>query len=179
MIADPKAATPPAGSQRFVVARADEIPEGERLIVDVDGRKVGVFNVAGEYHAILHLCPHAGGPLCEGQLVEDVFAERPGEIDHNPDRQFIACPWHGWTFDIKTGQSWADPSRLRARRFPVDRESGAAITQQLEPDADPGTRLVPGPYVVDRFPVVVEDEYIVVVMRARPNPPLQAKPSTR
>ena len=114
MLADAEGTSSPPGPQRVVVARVEEIPAGERIIVEIGGRKIGILNIAGEYHAILSFCPHAGGPLCEGQLVEDVFAERPGEIRHDPERQFISCPWHGWVFDLKSGQSWSDPSRVRA-----------------------------------------------------------------
>jgi nitrite reductase/ring-hydroxylating ferredoxin subunit len=164
---DVKHASAPDGPQRFVVARVNDISEGERLIVEVGGRKIGIFHVAGEYHAILYVCPHAGGPLCEGQLVEDVFAERPGEIHHDPERRFIACPWHGWIFDIKTGQSWSDPKRLRARRYAVDLQHGTELKREIEEASINGSSLGPGPYVVDKFPVVVEEDYIVLIMRAR------------
>ena len=51
---------------KYVVATVDEIPPGSRKIVDVDGRSIGVFNVGGEYFALLNRCPHQGGPLCHG-----------------------------------------------------------------------------------------------------------------
>ena len=60
----------------------------------------------------------------------------------------VKCPWHGWEFDIKTGQSWCSPMRVRVRPYPVDVESGG--------------ELVKGPYVAERFNVSVEDDYIVV-----------------
>ncbi|HEY2440280.1 MAG TPA: Rieske 2Fe-2S domain-containing protein, partial [Solirubrobacteraceae bacterium] len=49
-----------------VVARADEIAPGERKIVQIGSRSIGVFNVAGEYFALRNRCPHQGGPLCQG-----------------------------------------------------------------------------------------------------------------
>ena len=59
----------PALMERFVVARADEIPPGGRKLVEVRGRDVVVFNVEGEYFALLDRCPHQGGSLCRGKLV--------------------------------------------------------------------------------------------------------------
>ena len=49
------------------VAAAAEIPPGAREIVAVDGLQIGVFNLAGDFHAILNRCPHQAGPLCEAQ----------------------------------------------------------------------------------------------------------------
>jgi len=158
-----KVAQPPAGGPtRYVVARVDEIPEGERLLVDVGGRGIGIFRINGEFHAILQRCPHAGGPLCQGPLLEYVYADRPGEVHHDPDKKFLSCPWHGWLFDLKTGQSWWDPRQTRARRFPVSVEHGDVIAEATD-DTQPG----PGPYVIERFPVSVEDDYLVVTMRPR------------
>jgi hypothetical protein len=57
---------------------------------------------------------------------------------------------------------------MRARRFNVSLEPGEAIAKALDGDApDASGRLVPGPYMVEKFPVRVEDEYIVVTMRPR------------
>ena len=50
-----------------VVGTIDEIPPGQRKIVDVAGRTIGVFNVGGDYFALLNRCPHQGGPLCSGR----------------------------------------------------------------------------------------------------------------
>jgi len=147
---------------RYVVARADEVPEGERLLIEVGGRAIGIFRINGEFHAILQRCPHAGGPLCKGPVLDYVYAERPGEVQHDPTKKFLSCPWHGWLFDLKTGQSWWDPGQTRARRFPVKLERGEAITEA----ADNG-QAGPGPYVLERFPVSIEDEYLVVTMRPR------------
>jgi nitrite reductase/ring-hydroxylating ferredoxin subunit len=165
MTGDAQAPAPP---QRFVVARADELADGERLIADVGGRKIGIFRVGDQYHAILYLCPHSGGPLCEGPVVEHVWADLPGEIHHDPAHKFVACPWHGWIFDLKTGQSWSDPLRTRARQFPVAVQRGDEIRQGLDEQAERGPGAWrPGPYVVEKFPVLVEDDYIVVTMRPR------------
>ena len=151
-----------SGPSRYVVARVDEVPEGERLLVDVGGRAIGIFRLDGEFHAILQRCPHAGGPLCKGPLLEHVYADRPGDIRNDPEKKFLSCPWHGWLFDLKTGQSWWDPKQTRARRFPVTVEHGDVIAEAAESGV-----AGPGPYVTERFPVSVVDDYLVVTMRPR------------
>ena len=133
---------------KYVVATADEIPPGGRKIVEVGGRSVGVFNLGGEYFALRNRCPHQGGPLCEGLLWGLWEAPAPGDIRYSRKGEILTCGWHGWEFDIRTGQSWCDPKSTRARQFQVV--------------VEPGEKLVKGPYVAETFPVSVEEDYVVV-----------------
>jgi len=133
---------------RHVVARAAEIPDGERRIVAVRGREIAVFNLGGEYFALINRCPHEGAPLGLGLRVGLSESDRPGRYTHSRPGELLRCPWHGWEFDIRTGQSWCEPSRLRAKAYGATRQSGEA--------------LVKGPYVAEGVPVAVEEEYVVV-----------------
>jgi nitrite reductase/ring-hydroxylating ferredoxin subunit len=134
--------------KRQVVARAGDVAPGGCKIVSVGGREIGVFNVGGEYFALANRCPHEGGPLCQGRIVPLVQSDGPGSYRLARDKEFLRCPWHGWEFDIRTGQSWCDPKSTRARQFQVT--------------VEPGEQLVKGPYVAETFPVSVEEEYLVV-----------------
>ena len=120
---------------RYVVAAVDEIAPGERKIVTVAGRSIGVFNVGGEFFALRNRCPHQGGALCEGQLWGVLQSERPGEFDFRPSREVIACPWHGWEFHLRTGQSWCAPEKLKVSRYPVDTVAGSEL--EGDPPAEP------------------------------------------
>ena len=155
-----------SGVRKYVVARAQDVPEGGRLIVHVAGREIGVFNQGNEFFALLHRCPHLGGPLCQGDIVGLVYAPVPGEVHLDESRKLLRCPWHGWEFDIKTGQSYWNPQHTRARRFAVEVVSGDELADQLvkETKADPEARL-PGPYIAETFPVELEDDYLVVALR--------------
>jgi 3-phenylpropionate/trans-cinnamate dioxygenase ferredoxin subunit len=135
---------------QHVVARVGDIPPGGRLIVEVGGREIGIFNVGGRFFAIRNRCPHQGGPLCKGLVVGGLDANGPGEYTFDPERKLVRCPWHGWEFDIATGQSWVDPLRLRVRSYPV-----------VVLDAEGGGR-VQGPYVAETYPVVVDDDRVAV-----------------
>lgn len=75
------------------VASVKDIPEGGGKSLRVDGKEIAVFNLGGEFHAIGDICPHMGGPLGEGTV----------------DGENVICPWHGWTFCIKTGNFAAHP----------------------------------------------------------------------
>ncbi len=117
-------------------------------MVTVAGREIGIFNLNGEYFALANRCPHAGGPLCRGKIVALVQSDGPGSYRLARHREFLRCPWHGWEFDIRTGQSWCDPQRLRTRKYAVS--------------VEPGAKLVEGPYKAETFPVSVEGKYVVV-----------------
>lgn len=133
---------------RHVVAKADEIAPGNSKIVLVNGREVGVFNVGGEFFAFSNRCPHAGAELCKGMIVGLVRSDGPGNYRIDRPGEFLRCPWHGWEFDLRTGQSWCDPKSTKVRQFQVK--------------VEPGQDLVKGPYVAETFPVSVEAEYVVI-----------------
>ncbi len=146
---------------RYVVAEVDEIPPGGRRIVEVANRSIGVFNVGGEFFGLRNRCPHQGGPLCEGRLLGVLEAERPGAFCWSPVRRILACPWHGWEFDVTTGQSWCDPVRLRAARY----ETAVVEGRDLLDAGPPAPGRVRGPYVAETYEVTVEDRYVVVEIR--------------
>ena len=134
--------------KRQVVARAGDVAPGQCKLVHVAGREIGVFNVGGQYFALANRCPHEGGPLCQGRIGPLILSDGPGTYRLAKDKEFLRCPWHGWEFDIRTGQSWCDPTRLKAKCYAAARA--------------PGAELAKGPYVAESFPVSVEEEYVVL-----------------
>ena len=133
---------------RHVVAPVAEIPPGGRKVVDAAGKRIVVFNLDGEFFALLDRCPHQGSALSGGILCGLTLSEEPGTYRFSRSGEFIRCPWHQWEFDIRTGKSWFDPRRTKVRQFPASIE--------------PGATLVEGPYQAKTFPVRVEDSYVVV-----------------
>src|SRR5919202_2338716 len=134
---------------KWVVATVDEIPPGARKIVEADGRSIGVFNVNGEYFAVLNRCPHQGGPLCLGNTLGFLRSERVGEFHYSRAGEIVRCPWHGWEYDLRTGQSWFDPGHVLVRTYEVSVVPGAQLA--AEP-AEPGMEgLAKGPYVAETF----------------------------
>jgi nitrite reductase/ring-hydroxylating ferredoxin subunit len=133
---------------KHVVATVAEIPLGGRKVAHVNGRAIVIFNLAGEFFALNDRCPHRGGSLSQGKQTGLVESDGPGNYRYSRPGEIIRCPWHGWEFDVRTGQSWCDPARVRARRYAVAVEAGC--------------KLVSGPYVAETVPVTVEGEYVVV-----------------
>jgi nitrite reductase/ring-hydroxylating ferredoxin subunit len=133
---------------RHVVAAVGEIPLNGSRKVTVKGREIAVFHVAGEYFALTDRCPHEGGSLCAGRLIGLIRSKEPGQYDYSRPNEILQCSWHGWEFDIRTGQSYCDPDSIRARTYQVK--------------VEPGEALAKGPFVAETFPVSVEGQYIVV-----------------
>jgi nitrite reductase/ring-hydroxylating ferredoxin subunit len=112
---------------RHVVARAADLGEGGRLIVDVAGRSIGIFRVAGRLYGLRNRCPHAGGELCRGRLLGRLSSPAPGRYEHDLGRPLVRCPWHGWEFDLETGVSVVDARGVRVRPYEVCAVSGADL----------------------------------------------------
>ena len=77
-------------------AQTSDIPAGQGKCVEVEGKRIAIFNVDGTYYAIDDVCPHQGGPLSEGELSGTT----------------VTCPWHGWRFRVRDGV-WADNPRVK------------------------------------------------------------------
>lgn len=149
-------------TRRFEVCPASELPPGERTIVEADGLSIGVFNVGGEFHALANVCPHQLAPLCEGRVTGTTSATEPGEYDWERDGRIVRCPWHGWEFDVATGESVFNPHRVRTRTFETAVEDPQDAGEDARGTDDHGTTLAGDPPPVDTYDVEV-DEGIVVV----------------
>jgi nitrite reductase/ring-hydroxylating ferredoxin subunit len=93
------------------ICSVDELEPGQTKIVDIHNRSIGVFNVSGNFFALANLCPHAGGPLCRGQVTGTSVADRPYTVSWQRAGEIVRCPWHSWEFDIATGKTLTDPTR--------------------------------------------------------------------
>lgn len=144
---------------RVVVAPVSRFGDGERRIVSVGSRSIGVFRVGERFYGIRNRCPHQGGPLCLGHVLGDAVADAPGAARISSDPLRIACPWHGWEYDLDSGQSFMGGSMAGVKSYGVGLERGDSLLDEAL--AGPGTR-VPGPYVAETFEVSIEDEYVVL-----------------
>lgn len=154
---------------RVPVLRVDELAPGEHRVVQVGHRSIGVFRVGDEFFALADHCPHQGGPLCRGRVAAAPVSGRPGEVAMAEGGAFVACPWHGWEYDVTTGQSWFGPGEAPVRSYPVSVEPA--------PATHPATGRRPGPYVADTFDVTVEDHHVVIdTAGRRPRPAAEGDP---
>jgi nitrite reductase/ring-hydroxylating ferredoxin subunit len=90
-----------------------EFPPGAGRLAIVDGRHVAIFHLDDGLHALDNLCLHRAGPLCDGPI----------------DNGVVTCPWHGWSYDIRTGTLVQDP-RVGVSRYEV-RVQGTEVSVRL------------------------------------------------
>lgn len=106
-----------------------ELADGDVKIVQANGVEIGVFRQDDRYYAYKNICPHQGGPVCEGMRIPKVRIELDAERRfrrHHFDggEMHIVCPWHGWEFKLETGQAAGDPS-IRLKRYEVVERDGS------------------------------------------------------
>ena len=85
------------------IAPVSELPNGERLFIEVEGRSLVIFNIAGQFFAIGDICSHDDGPVGDGDI----------------EGYNIVCPRHGGEFDVRTGQAVQMPAVVDIPAYPV------------------------------------------------------------
>jgi nitrite reductase (NADH) small subunit len=105
--------------ERHVVCAVEDLPPGGRRLVQLGRRSIGVFNVAGRFHALHNGCPHKGGPLCAGRVTGTTLTTGGRDFPYGREGEILRCAYHGWEFEIATGRALADP-RVRARTYAVE-----------------------------------------------------------
>jgi nitrite reductase/ring-hydroxylating ferredoxin subunit len=102
------------------VGSMDEFVEGSIRVVDVDGQEIGIARWKGELFAVANECPDQLGPLCEGALRPLLTTHQTqGTIVVDESVPVVACPWHFWEFDLRTGIGLRYGSRAKIYRTDV------------------------------------------------------------
>lgn len=130
---------------KHIVGAVTDLPPGKRLIVTLEGRSIGVFNVGGTYYALKNSCPHQGAPLCAGKVTGMTLPAPPGEYQYGREGEIVRCPWHGWEFDLTNGKSIFNPHRYRVKAYRVE----------IEDMEDPQ---------IETYPVTVETGRVIVYL---------------
>jgi nitrite reductase (NADH) small subunit len=124
-VAETATATGRQGRERLVrLARAEELPPGSRLQVDVGRLSIAVFNVDGRYYAIYGRCPHQSAPLSRGKLQGTVVCDETTgwETVWAHEGEVVVCPGHAMEFHLRTGHAFGYGFKLRT--FEVAEEDG-------------------------------------------------------
>ncbi len=93
----------PSDCEFVAVAGEDELPNGERIFIEVDSEFLVIFNIAGDYYCIADICSHDDGPLGDGEL----------------DGHAVVCPRHGARFDVRSGEALTLPAVESIPAYPV------------------------------------------------------------
>jgi nitrite reductase/ring-hydroxylating ferredoxin subunit len=108
----------------WLVGKASDIKEGDRKVVNAGKREIGIFHKGGAFYAYSNTCLHQGGPACEGMISQNVVdvIDKDGLYQGQTygDETHFVCPWHGYEYDIKTGECVGD-RKLKLRKYDVVR----------------------------------------------------------
>ena len=111
----------------WFVTKSSEMKDGDRRIVTAGKREIGVFHKGGTYYAYSNQCLHQGGPACEGMITQNVVdvidKDRLYQGQTFGDDIHFVCPWHGYEYDLKTGECIGD-RKLKLRKFDVVERGG-------------------------------------------------------
>jgi nitrite reductase/ring-hydroxylating ferredoxin subunit len=113
-VLNPSAEPMQPASRWINVAELKEFKDNPAKVVQAAGHAIAVFKADGQFYAVEAVCPHAGGPLGEGKL----------------NGMEVVCPWHGYSFHLKTGACSTDKS-FRARTYPI-RVEGESLLVQID-----------------------------------------------
>ncbi|MFP5371098.1 MAG: Rieske (2Fe-2S) protein [Actinomycetes bacterium] len=101
---------PVATPRAHAVGRVEEVPPGEGRTFVVGDTQVAVFRLRdGSLHATQAACPHAGGPLADGQTDLDV----------------LVCPLHLYAYRWSDGASTSGAAPIRT--YPVRERDGDLV----------------------------------------------------
>ncbi len=118
------------------IAKVEDIPEGERKLVNVNGMSIGVFHHNGKFYALRNSCLHRGGPVATGRLEGDT----------------LTCPWHGFQYNVTTGQLLVDPA-ASLDHYDVVVKDGQVSLEVPDPNVQQPSAIVaptaPGQMMID------------------------------
>jgi nitrite reductase/ring-hydroxylating ferredoxin subunit len=90
------------------VGSIDDVAPGQPRLVEVHGTRVVLARAGAQVYACGDVCAHRGGPLSEGKL----------------SGTRLACPWHGWMYDVRTGQCTFPGRGASVPSYPVRVDGG-------------------------------------------------------
>ncbi|WP_400162456.1 Rieske (2Fe-2S) protein [Brevibacillus sp. TJ4] len=111
---------------RLLVCPVEELPEGGRKLLEVDGVEIGLIRAEGVCYAFRNSCPHQGVPMLYGSVVGTMLPSKPHEYVYGHHNEIIRCPLHGWEFNLKTGKAVFSPD-VSLKTYEVREEEGFVV----------------------------------------------------
>jgi nitrite reductase (NADH) small subunit len=107
----------------------DEFVDEQLRVLQLGGHEVGIVRRGERVSAIRNACPHQSGPLCAGSLRAKLVAgDGAGRVAVRTGSLVLACPWHGWEFDVDTGCSTWD-SKYRVKMYDATVRDGRVLVE--------------------------------------------------
>jgi nitrite reductase (NADH) small subunit len=114
---------------QYRIGAEQEFPAGAWRVVRVLDREVGVYNAGDRLYAVRNRCPHEGARLCVEPLRGTMLPSAPGCYEYGLDGRVLKCPWHGWEFDVTSGERLFGTGGERLRTYELAVECGEVFVE--------------------------------------------------
>ena len=116
---------------------------GRFVMADIPGQNIGVVRLRdGQLRAVRNVCPHKGAPICRGIVGGTWMPSEPGSLLYDREGEVLACPWHGWEYDLDTGMEMFRDVPTRLRFYPVTvRDGQVYVTVRTDAQAEQETTV--------------------------------------
>jgi nitrite reductase (NADH) small subunit len=104
----------------YKIAAVSELPLNKLHTVEIEGRNIAIVRTSAGVFSIGNSCPHMGAPMCKGSIHGTMLPSDPDEYVYGEDAQVIRCPWHGYEFSIRTGESIAGAFHGRVPAYEIE-----------------------------------------------------------
>lgn len=111
---------------RLIVCPAEDMQEGSRQLIEVNGVEIGLIRAEGVCYAFRNSCPHQGVPMLYGSVVGTMLPSDPHQYIYGNHNEIIRCPLHGWEFNLKTGKAMFSPN-VSINMYEVKEEGGEIV----------------------------------------------------
>lgn len=105
------------------VGPGSDLEIGESLLVEINGVEVAIYHTENGFFAMSNYCVHQGGPMCEGPVTGTVSQDSSGELTYDANQEVVKCPWHGWEFDLESGEHLSRP-QYNQPTYEVEQQDG-------------------------------------------------------
>ena len=116
-----------AARERHVVCTREELAAEGRRIVRLGNHEIGVFAVGERLFAVRNVCPHHHAPICRGAVTGTHLPSAVGEYAYGRDGLILRCPWHGFEFDLESGDCLVHERRWRLGLFRAEYEGDDVV----------------------------------------------------
>jgi len=114
----------------IAVGPETDFAPGRMTLVTAGGVEIGITRlVDGQWRAVRNHCPHKGAPICKGLVGGTWPPSAPGELTYDRDGEVLVCPWHGFEYDLRTGEEMFQKSPTRLRLYPVTVRDGQVFVR--------------------------------------------------
>jgi nitrite reductase/ring-hydroxylating ferredoxin subunit len=117
-------------SRKVRVGAVEDFVEGKFALLTVESRQIGIIRLpSGTFRAVLNSCPHKGAPVCKGLVGGTWLPSSPGELKFDRGGEVLICPWHGFEYDLVSGEELYQDRPTRLRMYPTSVDNGELMIE--------------------------------------------------